>query len=154
MIGSKELFMLERESELNDLQGYNKAFIKEKAAEVINIALEGEVNPLKIKIACKTAIEYFSQIDAGIKDAALTEAAKFGKSTELLNAKIEVRNTATTYDYSNDPVWVELKNKIKEREKLMVQALKTKGILFDEEGIEVPKAIEKGGVESVFISIK
>lgn len=156
---SKELFMLQRESELAELQNFNKKYIKERADQTINLVLEGEVDPIKVKIACKTAMEYFSKIDKGITDAAYTEAAKNGKSHELLNAKVEVRSNASSYDYSVDPVWSELKSRLKAREELLKVAAKSSAEMFDGEdgetpGDPIPKVPIIYGKDNIFITLK
>ena len=112
-----------------------------------------------IRDSCKTAIEYFSQIDKGIADAAYTEAAKDGKTLQMLNAKVEVRSNASSYDYSVDPVWKELKERVKAREELLKIAAKTKAEMFDGEegetpGEVIPKVPIIYGKDNIFITLK
>lgn len=160
MSGAKNTFMQMREEEMRDVSSFTKPVLKEKADQVIQLVLDGEVDPIDTKIACKTAIEYFTQIDAGIKEMALTEAQKYGKEkVQRLNAHFETRGGATKVDYSADPVWKELNTRMKAREELLKVSAKTKGVMFDDEtgempGEEIPKCPIIGGSDMIVISLK
>jgi hypothetical protein len=133
MIGSKELLLLQHEEELAEIGKLSKKVISENAQRTIQLVLDGEINPLKVKIACKTAMEYFDQVDKGVKEAAITEAKKYEKNGSLLNASVQVKSDPSKIDFSQDPVWKELHERMKKREALLKVAASTKSVMFDDE---------------------
>jgi len=82
-----------------------------------NVVAEGNADPIDtlvrltaIKLAVDTAVD-------AVKPSAIAEAHKYGKDgARSMDAKVEVVEAGVKYDYSNDSVWRDLKEKIKERE--------------------------------------
>lgn len=106
----------------------------------------GEAEPLKVHKQVKCMEDLIKQITANedYRKYLLNEAAKYGKSFDLHNAKFQVKEAGTKYDYSqcNDYVLVELQQKldeltekVKNRQKFL-QLAPTEGIevLEDQSG--------------------
>lgn len=51
--------------------------------------------------------------------------------------------TRTTWDYKHDLNWVAIKKELEERESAMQFAATQPGPIFDQDGVEIPKAIRK-----------
>ena len=100
---------------------------------------QGFNNPLQRFILAKRASEYLESYMSELKPAALNEAEKHGKGTTAFNSKIDIRSTGARYDYEQDPVYVEIAEKLKIRKELLDLALKSKDQIFDSEGVEVPR---------------
>lgn len=93
------------------------------AAFVDHLLSEGSQDPLKTYIEAKALIEVLIKIEANLKDAAISQAAKFKGQKTVQGVKVEVRQGTPKYIYEHDRVWLELKNqitdltdKLKERE--------------------------------------
>lgn len=95
--------------------------------QVVNSVCEGESKPLDIHLQIKAMEEIIEAIksDQRYRDVLITEARNNGSKFEYQNAKIDIREVGTKYDYSmcNDAKIVELKAKeaqikseVKERE--------------------------------------
>ena len=100
----------------------------------------GEAEPLKVHKQVKCMEDLIKQItdNKDYRKYLLDESAKYGKSFELHNAKFQVKEAGTKYDYSqcNDPELSilqqqldELTEKVKNRQKFLQ--------LAPQEGIEV-----------------
>jgi hypothetical protein len=69
---------------------------------IVSALDEGQVDPLKIHLQVKNTEDLIKQITADEKyrEFLLNEAQKYGKSFEQYNAKFQVKETGTRYDYS------------------------------------------------------
>ena len=98
-----------------------KAERQDFAQSVVNGLKEGLSDPLKVHLQVKCMEDLIKQITSHpeYKDLTLDEAAKYGKSFEMHNAKFEVKEMGVKYDYSacGDPVYNELSEKMAELEK-------------------------------------
>ena len=78
---------------------------------------------------------------------------EYGKEYATKSAKITFRGTGDRLDYEQDEVYKTLKELLKEREDLLKLAYKSKDMLFDSEGVEVPKVgIKTPSKETVVIT--
>jgi hypothetical protein len=90
--------------------GTSKEQINKFASLVLTEVENGNADPLKLHIYCKTLEAIADKIKAGIKDAAMTEAAKYGqKEFEFMGASVAVVPVSTQYDFKvcNYPAWEE-----------------------------------------------
>ena len=91
------------------------------AQVVIDEMKLGIADPMKIHLQVKCMEDFIKQITShpDYKDLTLDEAAKYGKSFEMHNAKFEVKEMGVKYDYSacGDPIYNELSQKMAELEK-------------------------------------
>lgn len=58
---------------------------------------------------------------------------------ECKGVKLSFKGTGDRLDYEKDEVYSELKERLKAREELLKLAYKSKDMLFDSEGVDVPK---------------
>lgn len=132
---------------------------------IVSALDEGQVDPLKIHLQVKNTEDLVKQLTADEKyrEFLLNEAQKYGKSFEQYNAKFQVKETGTRYDYSgcNDTELVELEekaqhwqDKLKERQKFL-QNLPASGleILQGDELVTVYPPV-KTSTTSVTVTLK
>lgn len=144
-------------------------------SDVLDDLLKGKVDPLKVHIKLKSMEDIIARFTDKKKypgtakrysELVLVEALKHGqKSFEMFNAKVEIKETGVTYDYSKcedseiNTMLVEfdeLKEKIEKRQKFL-QTVSPKGlIIVDPESGETntvyPPA--KMSTTSIAISLK
>lgn len=84
---------------------------------------EGNRDPLLVHIHCKNMEQMIKELtgDKDFKDMVLAEANKYGKAFERHNAKVQIKEVGSTYDYSvcEDVVYGDLVNKMAELKKTM-----------------------------------
>lgn len=114
------------------------------AQDVINKALEGATDPLKIHLQLKCAEDIIKQITGNdeFKKCLIDAADKYGnKAFEFMHAKFQKREAGTKYDYTNcnDPVLIDLEQqaeaineKLKARQK-MLQTVPLSGLIVTDE---------------------
>lgn len=116
--------------------------------------LSGYMNPLEFYRQAKVIADVIEDLkkDPEIFDAAYSERLKYGKEKPSINGSIVDVSTRTTYDYAScgDPVYDELKEKIKDREKFL-KALPETGTVDPETGVFIKAPIAK---ESQFFTVK
>ena len=71
---------------------------------------------------------------------------------EMYGMKAQLRNGGDLPQFSDDPIWAELKKAITDREALLKVALKTETPFYDNEGVEVPKVSTKPRKSSLTIT--
>jgi hypothetical protein len=86
------------------------------ANDLVRRVNEGEINPLTLKAQMKFIEKTLELVDKQTKDSWIKEAGKYGKSFDYQGWKVEEVEAGTSYDYSLDFEWSELKEKLKERE--------------------------------------
>lgn len=109
---SNELVILE-EKELEAL-----------ADDLIRRVDEGELDPIKVYTQAKHMEAFVKKINGAIKHQTVNEATKYGKSFQMYGYRIDVKNTADTYDYSFDSEYRELASKLAERKATLDLAIK------------------------------
>ena len=69
---------------------------------IVSALDEGTADPLKVHLQVKNTEDLIKQItsDEKYREFLLNEASKYGKSFEQYNAKFQVKETGTRYDYS------------------------------------------------------
>ena len=137
---SREFLMMREEEETGQLYvpTLPKKEIKAKAKEdVKNIVDGGEVELANALIDSARVSEYITNFVKELKPHITEE--EFGKEYDLKGAKISFRGTGDRLDYEQDEVYKELKEKLKERENLLKTAFKSKDMIFDNQGLDVPK---------------
>ncbi len=70
-----------------------------------------------------------------------------GDKLEAYGIEFSIKNGSSRLNYSEDSVWKELKDKLTEREELLKTAEKSKEMIFDSAGVDVPKVSRIGGGE-------
>jgi hypothetical protein len=116
--------------------------------------LEGELNPLEFYRRAKLIVECFEELkkDPDILELAHQERAKWGKEKPSINGSIVDTSSKTTYDYEStgDPVYQELKEKLKQREAFL-KAIPSGGTVDPETGQLLMPPVTK---ISNFITVK
>jgi wyosine [tRNA(Phe)-imidazoG37] synthetase (radical SAM superfamily) len=97
-------------------------------------------------------LNLFERVQKGVKESEMVR----NTMTRIANERVEINgyriepHSAVSYEY-NDPIYLEMKEKIKQREGLMKAAMSS--TIYDEDGIEIPPAIKKT-TESYKLTLK
>ncbi len=86
------------------------------AAKIINDIEDGKINPLNVKLLCKTMEEISEKINEGTKEHQKREAAKYGdKPFAYFGSEMHFTATKTEYDYTmcNDPELSDMQKELK-----------------------------------------
>lgn len=140
----------EKESGLSiGLDRISKGGLNDIASSVISNVMEGNVDALHEYIKAKALAELSSIIVEGLKSEAMSEADNYHKDETVLGCTIAIKGTPAIYDFSTDPEWVIIQEKIstlkkeaKIREDKMIDALKYSNVV-DENGEEIVKPLIK-----------
>lgn len=114
---------------------------------------EGEENPLHVLVKLRFMSKVIEGAEAEIKKIATEEASKLNKGGDTVSgAEVTFSEGRRTFDYSNDSVWCELKEKIKEREE-MLKGLK-KEVADTDTGEIMAPPITKYSAEIITVKFK
>jgi len=141
-----------------------KAERQDFAQSVVNNLKEGLSDPLKVHLQVKCMEDLIKQITShpDYKDLTLDEAAKYGKSFEMHNAKFEVKEMGVKYDYSNcgDPIYnrlaeelAELEKKVKDRQAFLKAVQPGTELLIEDEVIVLYPPV-KTSTTSITVNLK
>lgn len=132
---------------------------------IVSALEEGTADPLKVHLQVKNTEDLVKQLtsDENYRELLLSEAQKHGKSFEAHNAKFQVKEVGTKYDYSvcGDPVLQELElaaakatEALKERQKFL-QYVPAKGaeVLVGDELFTIYPPV-KSSTTSVSVTLK
>jgi hypothetical protein len=116
--------------------------------------LEGHLNPLDFYRRAKLIIDAIESLkkDQDIFDCAEQERAKYGKEKPNVNGSVVDISSRTTYDYESceDPVYQELKEKLKAREAFL-KNIPAGGVADPETGQIIQPPVQK---ISQFVTVK
>ena len=132
---SKQLFELMREQELqtsNFLPSKKEIQITSKKF-VANLLDSGEINKVEVYAQALRLKEALSIIEAELKESLGQE------NFEAFGIKGTFRNGGEVLNYSDDPIYANLQNQLKDREELLKVALKSNNTIYDHQGWDVPK---------------
>ena len=131
--------------------------IKQQLDYLVESVLAGCINPIEAAGAIKLFSKALEEANKAIKDSAIEELRKHKEGFENDSVKVELRNTATRYDYKHIKEWSTKKGELKNIETSAKQAALSyaKGqTIVDENGEIIEAAISSGGNESIFITVK
>ena len=98
-----------------------EAFVNHVTAEV----MEGHVDPLSVHIRCKAVVKALEAIIELTEEVAKDTAATYGKGEfKFHGASVQLREPRDMPDFTQDPGWVELNERIKARQELIKTAFK------------------------------
>ena len=98
-----------------------EAFVNHVTAEV----MDGHVDPLSVHIRCKAVVKALEAIIELTEEVAKDTAATYGKGEfKVHGASVQLREPRDMPDFSQDPAWVELNERIKARQELIKTAFK------------------------------
>lgn len=144
---SKELFFQMRELETM----YSHTFTKKEAITtgenlVNDIFEKGEVSPIKV---FSNLVRLKQVIDTADK----TFREKLSLTKDSYNGvEFVSKSGAEKLNYEEDPIYLDIKEKLKSREDLLKLAKKSKDVIFDSEGIEVPKVSSTFNKSSITVT--
>lgn len=141
--------------------GYETAQPKnviEKTTFGINAIVEGVesgvINPLDAFASFNKLEKLFKEAKVKIDELARDEAEKYTSKTFTFgNVEFTRKDGAKKLNYSEDLVYSDLQAKLKAREELLKVAQK-QTMLFDNEGIEVPKVSISYNKDSLMVKFK
>lgn len=118
---------------------YKEDFSKKKAiqtgVDLVNQLLEnGEIDPLKVWANIARLKEVVN-----IADKAFRDRININTKDSSNGVEFAYKNGSKKLNYSDDPIYAELAEKVKSRAELLKLAESSKDTIFDSEGIEVPK---------------
>jgi len=115
-----------------------EAFVNHVTAEV----MDGNVDPLSVHIRCKAVVKALEAIIERTEEVAKDAAALYGKGEfAFAGAKVVLREPRDVPDFAQDPVCVELTERLKARQELVKTAFRmatTAAIVDPETGEVVP----------------
>ena len=132
----------------------NKKEIELNAIQAAEFLINDGGNTLEAFIQSKRKVIFETAYQKALSEYAFDERALYGSDLlEMYGVKISISNSGDRLQYDQDPIIAELKQAIKEREKDVKIATKSKGVYFDSEGVEVEKVPVKHGSEVLKINI-
>lgn len=111
-----------------------KEIEKNATQKAIELLESGNVEPIKIMAFIVKHKAYVDALDKEIR-----AKIQLSESTSIQGVQMSLKNTGDRLDYESDIVFKELSEKLKERGDLLKLAYKSKDVIFDSEGCEVPK---------------
>ncbi len=119
-----------------------RATITAKANLFIQAVESGHEAPLKTYIRAKYLHEVAALVLKELKDAAFYEAEQYYRQERtVLGVDFDTRNGSTKPEFEADPEYCRLKALLKQREELLEQATKGKGVTLDPGTGEVLKPL-------------
>ncbi len=118
---------------------YKEDFTKKKAiqtgVDLVNQIFEnGEIEPLKVWANIARLKEVATSADKAFRDRIVINTKDSSNGVEFA-----YKNGSKKLLYSEDPIYVEIAEKLKSRADLLKVAESSKDVIFDSDGIEVPK---------------
>lgn len=137
---------LELYEKLNQLYDISKAGLKALAKEQSDYIIESGSSEKAFAFLRKIS-ELIDTVTDGIKDDAIEQVRKGNNFAHGVKMSVVGK---TTYDYSKDPTWLDLKAKTKEREDFL-KSIPFYIDTFNEETGEVVRVIQAGKKVSEYI---
>lgn len=130
------LMRMEEESGQMYVPSIPKKEILQKAKEDVKSMVDsGEVDIAEAVVDATRLSEYLKVFVSELRNHVGDKYDKY----ECKGVKLSFKGTGDRLDYEQDEVYSELKERLKAREELLKLAYKSKDMLFDSEGVEVPK---------------
>lgn len=133
---------------------FTKSDIEEKAKYVHEIINEGFISPVDVIVNLKIIKEFIDATEKLIKSDAIDAASRY-KGEIYKGCKLEIRSLGGRTNYTEDPVYADLQKQLKDRENILKAAIGNKdSVIFDAEGIEVPKVSVVNGKDTLVITMQ
>ena len=145
---SKDLFLMMREQEVQTSNFLpTKKEIQKSAKEFIDNLLDfGECNKFELLAQAKRIGEALDIVTSKLIEILPPE------NFEEFGIKGTFRNGGDTKNFKDDQTYLELLQKVKDREALLLTALKSQSEIYDENGVLVPKISTTPRKDSISIS--
>jgi hypothetical protein len=130
-----ELVLIEAAAKLD------KKELQDRGAQDAKQALDsGNYGALGMTVTARKAAEYLASFIKELDSPAREELSQENyKEAEIFGSKLSLSSTGARLDYEADPIYRDLKERLKEREELLKLAHKSKDAIFDQYAAEVPK---------------
>jgi hypothetical protein len=130
------------------------------AQSIVENVMEGNEYALEQYVKAKGLAEIANAIVDGLKELAIREAENYTSEDKILGCTVQVKSTATTYDFSHSQEWAMLnahleatKKKLKYIESQMVEAMNHQQMV-DVDGVLIePAKIKKPGGTTIAVNI-
>lgn len=147
---SKELFFEMRAEQMATM--YSHDFTKKQAvitgeALVNDVFENGEVEPIRVFSNIVRLKQVIDSAEKGFRDRLNLNTAE-----DWNGVKFTPKNGSKKLSYDEDPLYVQLAKKLKDREELLKTAHNSSDIIFDSEGCEVTKVGSTFTKSSITIS--
>ncbi len=137
-----------------------KESITLRANSIVGDVFSGNLCPLETYIKSKAISDVAASICKEIKEEAISEADKYSSDDKVLGVTFTSKNLANTYDFSDNPEWNSMKEKLDEIkvcmkviEGQMIQAMDY-AEMVDKDGVVImPAKIKKYGGSTIAITI-
>lgn len=107
---------------------------EDRIANLLTQVEEGNESPLNAWVAFRHLQVLAGKASEQLLNEALEEVRQYPeKRISILGAKVEERKTATTYDFTQDEVYRDLDQKIKDRRKRLKHAAMSADLIIDTE---------------------
>lgn len=107
---------------------------------MIEAVKEGELDPLDEIVRVKKEIEFLESYYDELKPYAIEEREKYPeKRLNIKGAFVELSYTGDRLDYDSDPIYKELNDAKKQRQKQLKDAYKTSNDIVTSDGEVIPK---------------
>jgi hypothetical protein len=120
--------------------------------------MDGNVDPLSVHIRCKAVVKALESIIERTEELAKDTAATYGKGEfKFHGASVQLREPRDMPDFTQDPTWVELNERIKARQELIKTAFKmasTAAIVDPNTGEVVPVVPVKPAKTTLTVTFK
>lgn len=131
---------------------YAPDFTKEKAEQtgldlVSKLFQDGNDNPLQVY---SNVVRLKAVVDAA--DKAFRKRLQLSSADSYNGVTFTPKNGAESLNYSEDPIYADLENKLKQRAELIKVATKSDDPIFDADGCEVTKVSKKYNKASITIT--
>jgi hypothetical protein len=123
-----------------DLLNASKGEIVGTAQDHANELIEsGEHDPLDLLVRARKALAYLETFTKAMDSEARTEMQKYHNKTIVHGAMLQMSSTGDRLDYDQDPTYLLLKRKLKERADMLKQAANNiDALVVDDDGCPVP----------------
>ena len=149
---------IDQQAKQHDYETAQPKNVIEKTTQGINAIVEavenGVVNPLDAFASFNKLEKLFKEAKVKIDEMARDEAEKYTATTFTFgNVEFTRKDGAKKLNYSEDLVYSNLQANLKAREELLKVAQK-QTMLFDNEGVEVPKVSISYNKDSLMVKFK
>ena len=145
---SKDLYLMMREEEVatSNFLPTKKELIKSSTDFANKIVESGEFNLTEVYAQALRLKESLNAIESRIKKELPEE------NFEAYGLKATFRSGGSTLNYSEDEIYLDLKNQLSHRESLLKVAADSDIEIYDENGVQVPKVSKTERKSSLAIS--
>lgn len=143
---SKEMFLELRQFESLQFEPtFTKKEAQQQGKDLAKLILDGgHVTPEESYSNVVRLKEVINELEKGLK-----QGLTVTEETSLNGVRFSLSNTGDRLDYEKDVLYKSLKDKLKDREDLLKLAFKSGDVIYDSDGVEVPKVPIKTHSKSV-----